>query len=70
MGGPIGIAVGGGLRNKQKTHCRNGHEYTPENTVLVRGGKARACRICRKATNEKAHAKRNLNNILQQEKEL
>lgn len=30
----------------QKTHCRNGHEYTEENTYWWRGG--RQCRVCRK----------------------
>lgn len=30
------------------THCRNGHEYTPENTKAVRanGGIGRRCRTC------------------------
>jgi hypothetical protein len=27
------------------THCRNGHEYTPENTYINQG--KRACRVCR-----------------------
>lgn len=34
--------------NARKTHCDNGHEFTPENTYIrtrPRGG--RACRICR-----------------------
>lgn len=31
-----------------KTHCANGHEYTPENTVLDSG--SRRCRICQRAT--------------------
>lgn len=31
-----------------KTHCIRGHEYTPENTAIVRGGKARACRACKR----------------------
>ncbi|WP_206615155.1 WhiB family transcriptional regulator [Rhodococcus spongiicola] len=28
------------------THCRRGHEYTPDNTQWVRGGTTRRCRIC------------------------
>jgi HNH endonuclease len=33
-------------RNAQseKTHCRNGHEYTPENTYVYQG--ERSCRTC------------------------
>jgi hypothetical protein len=30
--------------NRRKTHCPQGHEYTPENTKWYRGG--RACRAC------------------------
>ena len=29
------------------THCKRGHEYTPDNTV--RTSKGRSCRICRNA---------------------
>lgn len=29
-----------------KTHCKNGHEYTPENTYWEKG-KKRKCRICK-----------------------
>lgn len=35
-----------------KTHCVNGHEYTPENTRMRRG--KRECRICVKASLAKA----------------
>lgn len=31
-------------RNKRKTHCKHGHEFTPENTILRADG--RACRTC------------------------
>lgn len=31
---------------RRKTHCPQGHEYTPENTILRRGGKHRMCRTC------------------------
>ena len=32
----------------QKTHCIRGHEYTPENTYVVRNGdlRGRRCRTC------------------------
>ncbi|MGP3708480.1 NUMOD4 motif-containing HNH endonuclease [Gordonia paraffinivorans] len=32
-------------RNGRKTHCKRGHEFTPENTIVRKGGK-RACRTC------------------------
>jgi HNH endonuclease len=39
--------------NGLKTHCRNGHEFTPENTMLEktrRGGEFhRSCRTCKRA---------------------
>ena len=31
----------------KKTHCKWGHEYTPENTVLRGRKQYRGCRICR-----------------------
>lgn len=46
----------------KKTHCRNGHEFTPENTLLrpdVRGV-WRECRACRKATERRARAKKGM----------
>lgn len=33
-------------QNARKTHCPRGHEYTPENTYVGRGG--RWCRACRR----------------------
>lgn len=30
--------------NSAKTHCKHGHEFTPENTC--RNGKGRKCRTC------------------------
>ena len=35
-----------GEKNRLKTHCPKGHPYTPENTILKRGGHMRICRIC------------------------
>lgn len=39
------------LRGQRQTHCRNGHEYTPENSVYRSGDRAnqRECRTCRQA---------------------
>lgn len=34
-----------GLKRKLKTHCRHGHEFTPENTLIDSAGK-RVCRAC------------------------
>lgn len=32
------------------THCRQGHEYTPESTILITNGNGkRQCRICHSA---------------------
>jgi hypothetical protein len=33
-------------RNARKTHCDQGHEFTPENTVLKKDGRKRNCRKC------------------------
>ncbi|MEU2013072.1 NUMOD4 motif-containing HNH endonuclease [Nocardia sp. NPDC019302] len=32
--------------NASKTHCVNGHEFTPDNTYLRRRGRGRACKSC------------------------
>src|SRR6266436_3849626 len=36
------------------THCRNGHEYTLENTYVDKKN-ARSCRICRKKRSDAQH---------------
>lgn len=33
--------------NARKTNCHRGHEFTPENTMITRGG--RTCRTCNRA---------------------
>ncbi len=38
-------------RQTQKTHCPHGHEYTPENTIVMRGW--RTCRTCEKARSKR-----------------
>lgn len=30
----------------RRTHCKHGHEFTPENTMPLRRGKGRECRAC------------------------
>ena len=36
-------------RNIRKTHCKHGHEFTVENTIIRRDG--RECRACKRAWN-------------------
>lgn len=40
-----------------KTHCKNGHEFTPENTAPQKGSSGRSCRICRRAANQRYKAR-------------
>lgn len=40
---------------KARTHCPQGHEYTPENTLIKRG--KRHCRECARAYSRAYHAK-------------
>ena len=43
--------------NAAKTHCPQGHEYTPENTYVLPKQGARRCRTCAKAWSDARHAK-------------
>ncbi len=38
---------GATARNARKTHCKNGHEFTPDN--IYRSSTGRECRTCRRA---------------------
>lgn len=43
-----GLALGGnasGAKKRAKTHCKNGHEFTDENTLITKEG-WRSCRRC------------------------
>lgn len=42
--------------NAKKTHCKYGHEFTPENTLSIKSG-GRRCRECHRIESEKRHAK-------------
>lgn len=33
---------------KVATHCKHGHEFTPENTRIINGGRHRACKECQR----------------------
>lgn len=44
-----------GARKRAKTHCSQGHEYTPENTWVHKG--ARKCIICKLAATQRWYAK-------------
>jgi hypothetical protein len=39
--------------NASKTHCLNGHEFTPENTYVHKGH--RNCKTCRRAYSKARH---------------
>lgn len=41
----------------KKTHCKHGHEFTPENTRVCRDG-SRECKTCRTATKARYLARR------------
>lgn len=43
-------------RYDPRTHCRNGHEFTPSNTYLC--GNYRACRACNRAAQGRRRARR------------
>lgn len=41
--------VGATAQNARMTHCKNGHEFTPENTYINPGKYMRICKTCRNA---------------------
>lgn len=43
--------------NARKTHCKHGHEFTPENTYIT-PAQERRCRICMKRNDQQQKAKR------------
>lgn len=45
------------VANLGRTHCVNGHEYTPENTCLYR--RSRQCRTCKRECHERNKDKYN-----------
>ena len=45
-----------GNQNSGKTHCKNGHEFSIENTRLVLQSNGRPTRICQECSRDKARA--------------
>jgi hypothetical protein len=43
-------------RNYKRTHCKNGHEFTPENTFIRENG-TEMCRTCARARYKRYHEK-------------
>lgn len=46
-----------GVSNAAKTHCKQGHEFTPENTRISSYNNQRVCRMCA-ADNQRRHRER------------
>lgn len=46
-----------GALQRAKTHCPQGHEYTPENTYRFGPNNGRACKICAKARSNERHSR-------------
>lgn len=51
------MASKGRHANQRKTHCKHGHEFTPEN-IYIAGGTRRQCRACRRGYIANWHAQR------------
>ena len=45
------VSTAYGRHNRNKTHCKRGHEFAPENTLRTRRswGTERVCRLCKRA---------------------
>ncbi len=43
-------------KRRIETHCRNGHEFTPENVYIRKSG-SRRCRTCQKACKRNQYAR-------------
>lgn len=42
-----------GIRKKEQTHCKNGHEFSLANTYIKPKNKTRDCKLCRNKRAEK-----------------
>jgi hypothetical protein len=52
------VLRGNGNQNEGKTHCDNGHEFTPENTY-VRVAGTRQCRACKRISDRESYRRKN-----------
>ncbi len=54
--------MGGWNKGILKTHCKNGHAYSPENTRVVfrpeRNRQYQSCKLCERTANQKFHLKK------------
>lgn len=50
------VRLHGTHHNAAKSHCKNGHEFTPENTI-AREGTKRRCRTCALVSSRKSKAR-------------
>lgn len=46
-----------GMKGELRTHCKNGHEYTDENTYLNPQTGHRPCQICRRDAKKRTNAR-------------
>lgn len=53
------VTHGENMRRSRRTHCRRGHELTPENSYIRPGKRwVRECRTCKRASNRAAVERR------------
>lgn len=45
-------------KHSQKTHCPQGHEYTPENTYIYKKTNSRYCKTCRAKYSNRSYYRR------------
>lgn len=50
-------------KSNLKTHCRHGHEYTPENTYIRPEGEGRGCRACTRINQQKYKLRKEGNDL-------
>ncbi len=51
-------------QNKGKTHCPQGHEYSPENTYIIPSTYGRLCRICQRIQRRQSRQRKKLEVII------